>query len=122
MLDKLKIAVVGAGPAGLQCSTISAQRGHNVTLFDAADEIGGQFNLAKQVPGKEEFNETLRYFRKQLDLTGVNVKLNHHVTAQELINGGFDKVVLATGVRPRALGIPGSEHPKERRVSIVENG
>jgi len=106
------IAVVGAGPAGLACSTIAAQRGHQVTLFDASSEIGGQFNMAKQIPGKEEFHETIRYFNKRLALTEVDVQLNTKVNAQMLLDGGYDEIVLATGVTPRTPPIPGIEHPK----------
>ena len=106
------IAVVGAGPAGLAFATTAARRGFQVTLFDAASEIGGQFNVAKQVPGKEEFIETLRYFGKQLALTGVTLELNRRVTAEELAAAGFRHVVLATGVRPRRPDIDGIGHPK----------
>ena len=109
---KKKIAVVGAGPAGLALSTIAAQRGHDVTLFDADTEIGGQFNMAKQIPGKEEFHETIRYFGKQIELHKVSVKLNTRVTEEDLENGSFDEVVLATGIKPRTLNIEGIEHPK----------
>ena len=110
-LTKVKrIAVVGAGPAGLSFATVAATRGHEVTLFDAAHEIGGQFNVAKQIPGKEEFYETLRYFGKQLQLTGVNLKLNALVAANDL--AGFDEVVLATGILPRVPPIEGITHPK----------
>jgi len=105
-----RIAVVGAGPAGLACATIAAERGHRVTLFDAANEIGGQFNLAKTIPGKEEFHETLRYFRHRLDETRVDLRLSTVVTTQTL--AGFDSVVLATGVTPRAVDFPGHDHPK----------
>jgi 2,4-dienoyl-CoA reductase (NADPH2) len=107
-----KIAVVGAGPAGLSFATVAAQRGHEVTLFDSASEVGGQFNVAKQVPGKEEFNETLRYFSKQLTMTGVKVQLNTRATPQSLAQGGFDEIVLATGVTPRVPPIEGLNHPK----------
>ena len=107
-----KIAVVGAGPAGLAAATTAASRGHQVTLFDGADEIGGQFNIAKQVPGKEEFFETLRYYGKQIEITGVDLKLNHRVTAEELNNGGFDQVIVATGIAPRMPNIEGIDHPK----------
>ncbi|WP_328387220.1 NADPH-dependent 2,4-dienoyl-CoA reductase [Streptomyces sp. NBC_00400] len=103
------LAVVGAGPAGLACAVSAAERGHAVTLFDAADEIGGQLNLAKRVPGKEEFEETLRYFRTQLARQGVEVRLNTPVTAGDL--GGFDEVVVATGVTPRTPEIEGVDHP-----------
>ncbi len=107
-----RIAVVGAGPAGLAASTVLAQRGHTVELIDASDEIGGQFNLAKRIPGKEEFVETLRYFGRQLELTGVTQKLGAAITAEELIAGGHDEVVLATGVEPRMPAIDGIDHPK----------
>ena len=105
------IAVVGAGPAGLAFSTVAAERGHKVTLFDAGSEVGGQFNVAKRIPGKEEFYETLRYFRKMLDKTGVDVRLNTRVSAEELKAGGFDEVVLATGVEPRTPDIEGIDRP-----------
>jgi 2,4-dienoyl-CoA reductase (NADPH2) len=107
-----RIAVVGAGPAGLAFATTAAQRGFEVTLFDAAAEIGGQFNIAKQVPGKEEFYETLRYFKKQIDLTGVKLQLNRRVSAKELVADGFKHVVLATGVTPRLPEIEGITHCK----------
>ena len=107
-----KIAVVGAGPAGLAFATTAAQRGLDVTLFDTAPEIGGQFNIAKQVPGKEEFYETLRYFGKQIETTGVTLKLGTRVAAADLIAAGFKQVVLATGVRPRTPPIEGINHPK----------
>jgi 2,4-dienoyl-CoA reductase (NADPH2) len=107
-----RIAVVGAGPAGLGFAVTAAQRGHEVTLFDAGSEIGGQFNIAKKVPGKEEFHETLRYFRKQIDLTGVQLKLNTRVTPEQLKGAGYDEIVLATGIVPRHPAIPGIEHAK----------
>ena len=106
---KKRIAVVGAGPAGLACSTELASRGHEVTLFDSAAEIGGQFNMAKQIPGKEEFHETLRYFRRRIDATGVTLTLNKRVSADDL--KGFDEVVVATGVMPRDPKIPGQDGP-----------
>ncbi|WP_435870115.1 FAD-dependent oxidoreductase [Eleftheria terrae] len=106
------IAVVGAGPAGLAFATTAARRGFDVTLFDAADEIGGQFNIAKQVPGKEEFHETLRYFRRQLEITGVQLRLGQAVSATDLVEAGFRHVVLATGVTPRTLQFEGVDHPK----------
>ena len=106
---KKKVAVVGAGPAGLSAATVAAECGHEVTLFDSSDRVGGQFNLAMQVPGKEEFAQTLRYFSRRLDITGVTVKLNQRVTRDELLAQGFDDIVLATGVVPRTPRIPGVE-------------
>jgi len=104
-----RVAVVGAGPAGLACATVAASRGHKVSLFDAADEIGGQFNVAKRIPGKEEFHETLRYFRHHLAETGVDVRLNTRADAEAL--SGFDEVVIATGISPRKVAFPGADHP-----------
>ena len=112
--SKGRIAVVGAGPAGLSFATTAAKGGFDVTLFDAADEIGGQFNIAKQIPGKEEFYETLRFYRRQIDLLGVTLKLGARVDAQQLVEAGFDQVVLATGVSPRMPAIEGIDHPKVR--------
>jgi 2,4-dienoyl-CoA reductase (NADPH2) len=105
-----RIAVVGAGPAGLACATVAAERGHHVVLFDAASEIGGQFNLAKMIPGKEEFHETLRYFRHRIEDTGVELRLSTLADADAL--KGFDEIVLATGIRPRKVNFPGSDHAK----------
>lgn len=105
-------AVIGAGPAGLAFATVAAERGHKVTLFDSAGEIGGQFNIAKRIPGKEEFYETLRYYRVMLDKHGVEVRLNTRVGVDELVAGGFDDVILATGVAPRMPEIEGIDHPK----------
>jgi 2,4-dienoyl-CoA reductase (NADPH2) len=107
-----KVAVVGAGPAGMACATTAAERGHEVTLFDAAERIGGQFNIAKQIPGKEDFNETLRYFARRIQTTGVRLELNCKVDADALKAGGFDHVVLATGITPRKLDIPGADSTK----------
>ncbi|MGL4725424.1 MAG: FAD-dependent oxidoreductase [Scandinavium sp.] len=108
--QKKNLAVVGAGPAGLAFAVNAAARGHQVTLFDAAGEIGGQFNIAKQIPGKEEFYETLRYYRRMLDLHGVKVELNRFVRAQDLAE--FDETILATGIEPRMPAIDGIDHPK----------
>ena len=106
------IAVIGAGPAGLAYATVAAERGHHVTLFDGADEIGGQFNLAKQVPGKEEFHETIRYYRAMLEKYKVTVKLGARIGAEELSESGFDHIVVATGINPRVPQIPGIDHEK----------
>ncbi len=110
--QKRKIAVIGAGPAGLSASTTAAQRGHEVHLYDAKGEIGGQFNMAKQIPGKEEFHETIRYFNKQIKLTGVHLHLNTLVDADFLASNGFDEVILSTGVNARTPKIEGINHPK----------
>ena len=107
-----RIAVVGAGPAGLACATTAAERGHDVTLFDAAERIGGQLNVALQVPGKSEFRETLRYFQVRLAETGVDVRLGTRASAEALADGGFDEIVLATGVLPRTPEIPGLADPR----------
>ena len=107
----LKLAIIGAGPAGLAAATTAAQRGHDVTLFDAQNEIGGQFNIAKQVPGKEEFYETIRYFNEQLKALNVHVKLNTQVSATLLNESDFDQVIVAAGIIPRMPQIPGIEHP-----------
>ncbi|WP_345295618.1 NADPH-dependent 2,4-dienoyl-CoA reductase [Luteimonas vadosa] len=115
-----RIAVVGAGPAGLAFATEAAGRGHAVTLFDAADDIGGQFNLAKRIPGKEEFHETLRYFRHRIEETGVDLRLSTRVEADAL--AGFETVVLATGVTPRPVDFPGHDHPKVVGYLDVLNG
>ena len=134
--QKKKIAVVGAGPAGLSCSTVAAERGHEVTLFEQNDTIGGQFNLANQIPGKEEFNETLRYYEKQIALSGVKCRLNVKATAGSLLEEKFDAVILATGVTPRKPKIEGIDGPNVlsyvdvlqhkkpvgRRVAIVGAG
>lgn len=118
----LNIAVIGAGPAGLAAATTAAKRGHKVTLFDSANQIGGQFNIAKQIPGKEEFFETLRYFKRQLELLHVEVKLNTRIVADELNNSEFDKVLVATGIKPRTPPIEGIEHSKVLSyVDVVVN-
>ena len=104
------IAVVGAGPAGLAYCTVASQRGHKVTLYDAADQIGGQFNLAKRIPGKEEFYETLRYYNTMLKLGGVEVNLNTIVTPTMLEQQGFDEIIVATGITPRVPDISGIDH------------
>lgn len=111
-----KLAVIGAGPAGLAFATYAAERGHEVHLFDQANEIGGQFNYAKQVPGKEEFYETLRYYAKRIEVTGVHLHLNTRVDAgllqKQQGEKAFDEVIMATGIKPRELSIEGVEHPK----------
>ncbi|KAB8153101.1 NAD(P)-binding protein [Kordia sp. TARA_039_SRF] len=109
---KKKLAVIGAGPAGLAAATIAAQRGHEVTLYDDHKEVGGQFNIAKQIPGKEEFYETIRYFNKQIELHNVTLQLNKRVTADELLQEDFEEVILATGIKPRIPKIEGIEHEK----------
>jgi 2,4-dienoyl-CoA reductase (NADPH2) len=113
-----RIAVVGAGPAGLACATTLAERGHRVSVYEAASEIGGQFNMAKRVPGKEEFHETLRYYATQLKRLKVAVHLNTLIDAKRLREAGYDEVILATGVTPRALDLPGHDHAKV--VSYVD--
>ncbi|MEV6218833.1 NADPH-dependent 2,4-dienoyl-CoA reductase [Nocardia sp. NPDC051833] len=106
-----RFAVVGAGPAGLSAAVSLAERGHHVDLFEADDKIGGQFDIARRIPGKEEFDESIRYFRRKIELTGVTLHLEKRVSADELIAGRYDSVVLATGVRPRIPNIPGIDHP-----------
>ncbi|MEF8727811.1 MAG: NADPH-dependent 2,4-dienoyl-CoA reductase [Accumulibacter sp.] len=113
-----RIAVVGAGPAGMACALTAAERGHWVTLFDAAPEIGGQFNLARRIPGKEEFAETLRYFGRRLESVGVSLQLGRECAAAELADAGFEHVVLATGVVPRRPDLPGIEH--EKVISYID--
>jgi len=117
-----RIAVVGAGPAGLAAATALAERGHALTLFESASVIGGQFNLAKIIPGKEEFEETLRYFGERLRETGVTLRLGTRATAEILAAGSFDEVLLATGVVPRDPQIPGQDHPSVVSYLEVLNG
>jgi 2,4-dienoyl-CoA reductase (NADPH2) len=107
-----RIAVVGAGPAGMACASTLGERGHTVTLIDKAGEIGGQFNYAKQIPGKEEFRETLRYFRHRLSDSGVDVRLGQTADAPSLHTGDYDEVVIATGITPRTVNFPGSDDPR----------
>ncbi len=109
---KKRIAVIGAGPAGLACAATLGERGHAVTLFEQASEIGGQFNMARRIPGKEEFHESLRYYGVRLRETGVEVRLGMRATLAMLRDGGFDEIVVACGITPRAASIPGSDHPK----------
>lgn len=117
-----KIAVVGGGVAGMSAATIAASRGHQVTLFEASSEVGGQFNLAKVVPGKEEFHETIRYFKVQIEKTGVDLRLNTKVNREQLEREGFDDVVIATGVVPRGLKIEGSDAPHVLSYAEVLRG
>ncbi len=117
-----KVAVIGAGPAGLAAATSLADRGHAVELFEAGDDIGGQFAIAMKIPGKEEFAETIRYFRRQLDLTGVKVHLGHRVEPDDLVAGGFEEVVVATGVEPRVPSIPGVDHPSVMTYAELVRG
>lgn len=115
------IAVVGAGPAGLACASVAARRGHKVTLFEQSDRIGGQFNLAKIIPGKTEFNAAIDYFSGEVERSGVDLKLSTAVTVKEL--AGFDEVVLATGVHPRRINIPGADHAKVvSYIDVLQNG
>ena len=117
-----RIAVVGGGVAGMSAATVAASRGHQVTLFEASNEVGGQFNLAKVVPGKEEFHETIRYFKVQIEKTGVDLRLNTKVNREQLEREGFDEVVIATGVVPRALKIEGSDAPQVLSYAEVLRG
>ncbi len=106
-----KLAVVGAGPAGLAFAVTAAERGHHVTLIDAAAEVGGQFNIAKQIPGKEEFHETIRYFTRQVQLRGIELRLNTRASVESLLAEDFEQIVLATGVTPRTPEFDGVDHP-----------
>ncbi|RKG30334.1 NADPH-dependent 2,4-dienoyl-CoA reductase [Acinetobacter tianfuensis] len=117
-----RIAVVGGGVAGMSAATVAASRGHHVTLFEASSEVGGQFNLAKVVPGKEEFHETIRYFKVQIEKTGVELRLNTKVNREQLEREGFDEVIVATGVVPRALKIEGSHAPQVLSYAEVLRG
>jgi len=108
---KKRVAVVGGGMAGLSAATTAARRGHDVTLYEASDRIGGQFNMALRIPGKEEFVETIRYFQRQIELTGVEVKLDTKLSAGELARQRYNEVIVATGVKPRIPGIPGDDGP-----------
>ena len=117
-----RIAVVGAGVAGMSAATVAAGRGHQVTLFEASHEVGGQFNLAKVVPGKEEFHETIRYFKVQIEKSGVELRLNTKVNREQLEREGYDEVIVATGVVPRALSIDGSDAPQVLSYAQVLRG
>ena len=110
--NRKNIAVIGAGPAGMASATIMAKRGHHVTLYEASSEIGGQFNMAKAIPGKEEYQETIRYYGAMIKKHNVHLKLNHKANAAELLSSGYDEVVLCTGVLPRVVDIEGSDHAK----------
>lgn len=107
-----KVAVIGAGPAGMAAATVAAERGHDVTLFDSGDKIGGQFNIAKTIPGKEEFYETIRYFNKRVEVTGVKLSMNTRVDAALIRDQGFNEVLLATGISPRTPAIEGIDNAK----------
>ena len=115
-----RVAVVGGGPAGMACAAEAAGRGHRVTLFEAAPELGGQFRLARRIPGKEDYDETIRYYSHRLPALGVDVRLGRSATADDL--AGHDVVVLATGIRPRTPGIPGIDHPKVASYLDVLSG
>jgi len=106
-----KIAVIGAGPAGMASATIAAERGHKVVLYESSDSIGGQFKLAQRIPGKEDYAETIRYFEKMIAKHKVDLKLNTRVEIDDLISHSFDEVIIATGVKPRTLDIEGADHP-----------
>ena len=110
--NRKRIAVVGAGPAGLSFAVAAASRGHDTVLFERSGKIGGQLNMSVKIPGKEEFGETLRYFSRQLEINGVEVRLNEAATVEAIKEGGFDAAVMASGVVPRPIRIPGADHPK----------
>jgi 2,4-dienoyl-CoA reductase (NADPH2) len=117
-----KVAVVGAGPAGLSAATVAAECGHQVTLFDSSDSVGGQFKIAMQIPGKEEFSETIRYFRRKLELTGVELRLGERVTREQLLAGGYDDVIVATGIKVRMPPIDGIGHKKVLSyIDVIQN-
>lgn len=122
LTQKKRIAVVGAGPAGLAYASIAAARGHELVLYESAAEIGGQFNLAKRIPGKEEFVETLRYYARMLELHGVDLRLGATAAAAELAAGGYDEIIVATGIVPRVPDIDGIDHPSVARYIDVING
>ena len=117
-----RVAVIGGGPAGLAFAVTAAERGHSVTLYEAANDIGGQFNYARRIPGKEEFDNTLRYYRRKMETTGVKLKLGHRVKATDLDASSTDHVVLATGVTPRMPAIPGIDHPKVASYAQIIDG
>jgi len=116
-----KVAIVGSGPAGLSAATVAAERGHQVTIFEAQNRIGGQFHLAKDIPGKEDFKETLRFYSKSLEKHQVDIQLNTPATKDLLVNGNFDHVIVATGVKPREIKLEGIDHPMVLNYAEVIN-